>query len=478
METVPHPDLLLMEVARMAQLAEGPSAVRQVLLELFRDPSVNNKALSQRTELPVPVLTAVRGELRQQGMLAGDNRTFTPVGYRFVREGLGLRYDHDPVPDHVVWDKTLSSVPPEILNPTILGSLKEWVAKRPSPAFELDQSRASFETQVRRLLLLVKNGDLEGLSVLFLGDDDATSLFVAMTGVVQEIIVVDIDQRILDYLAVASQMLGGTPIKTYRHDLRSQLPEELHNRMDVVFTDPPYTFEGARLFFQRGRVALRQMGSKLYISFGPKEPTVLWNLQLACLNAGFHVWQTFRGFNFYQGNLRLGQFSNLYVYKAVQPPQLVPHYYPNSPFPRRIYTAEVREAGSPDIIPFTDEYDQAEERGVGYHLVTEFYDPQSPVLDDPPQLYRTTLTSCEEVGLTVVDSFMHTYAPHGISIIVVLAESHVGLHTWPEHHYLSLDVFVCDHPQKAHQLVKRLAQILEPSHVEQVSINRGVGHPS
>jgi S-adenosylmethionine decarboxylase proenzyme len=45
--------------------------------------------------------------------------------------------------------------------------------------------------------------------------------------------------------------------------------------------------------------------------------------------------------------------------------------------------------------------------------------------------------------LTVVNSFTHTFEPHGLSSVLILAESHLAVHTWPEHRYLHLDVFTC-----------------------------------
>ena len=72
---------------------------------------------------------------------------------------------------------------------------------------------------------------------------------------------------------------------------------------DVVFTDPPYTIPGARLFLHRGRELMKQTGGlPLFLAFGPKDPLTHWNLQLIILNYGFQIWQVWRQFDHFLGN--------------------------------------------------------------------------------------------------------------------------------------------------------------------------------
>ena len=60
---------LLQQVAENAKVAEGKEGVRNILLWLYREKNVNNKKLSQLTEIPVPILSAIRGELIKEGVL-------------------------------------------------------------------------------------------------------------------------------------------------------------------------------------------------------------------------------------------------------------------------------------------------------------------------------------------------------------------------------------------------------------------------
>lgn len=85
-------------------------------------------------------------------------------------------------------------------------------------------------------------------------------------------------------------------------------------------------------------------------------------------------------------------------------------------------------------------------------------------------------------GLQVVAQLFHTFpattqGPGGVTATVLLAESHLCVHTWPEQRAVTLDVYVCnfggDHAAKAHALMATLTRLFEPGHTEQRSLQRG-----
>jgi S-adenosylmethionine decarboxylase len=106
---------------------------------------------------------------------------------------------------------------------------------------------------------------------------------------------------------------------------------------------------------------------------------------------------------------------------------------------------------------------------------------------DPANLMRdgAALSAlCEEravhAGLTVVGRQFHAFAPQGdagITGVLLLAESHLAVHTWPELRAVTLDVFVCnfgaDNSHKAQQLVDALVQRFEPERVQRQQLMRG-----
>ena len=79
----------------------------------------------------------------------------------------------------------------------------------------------------------------------------------------------------------------------------------------------------------------------------------------------------------------------------------------------------------------------------------------------------------DAIGATLLNLHVHTFSPQGVTGLAVLAESHLSLHSWPEHGYLAADVFTCGdrvEPTKAVDVLKRHFQ---PQRVEVMEIARG-----
>ena len=459
--------VVLRTISLNSKVAEGPESVREVLLHLYREKDIKNKKLSQLTQIPVPTLAAIRGELIKEGILKTIT-TFTESGHQFVQEKLGFRFSPCPINEAYLQEFYLDKYPQEVLTKQHLSMLREYISKRPESDVQLDQSMATFESQLKRLSLLLINGDLEGRSILLLGDDDATSVLISATGLAKRIVVIDIDDRILSFVSQLPTQLQKTPIEIHHMDLRNPLLKELERGFDIIFTDPPYTLQGAKLFFQRGIYALRNEGTKFYLSFGPKKPFIMWNLHLMINNSGFYIWKSYLSFNKYKGNLRLGQFSNLFIFKMVHSPDVLSNHN-ITPYNRELYTSEVKQTEFSMSIEF-----EQKNKSIGYHIIAEMYGIENEIILDPNNLFKKTLQICTNVQLQIVDSYLHIYPPQGLSIIITLAESHIGLHTWPEHDYMSLDVFICDEPKKAHDFVNEIKKLIKPEKVEEIVINRGV----
>nr|BFE89010.1 hypothetical protein GCM10020093_116110 [Planobispora longispora] len=125
----------------------------------------------------------------------------------------------------------------------ILARMEEMVAKAPRGRQALDHVAATAETVVRRALLMETRFWLPGARLLCVGDHDLTSLATAMLQPRAEVAVVDIDERILAYIAEQADRLGLN-VRTRWADLRLGLPASVHGWADLAITDPPYTPEG------------------------------------------------------------------------------------------------------------------------------------------------------------------------------------------------------------------------------------------
>lgn len=78
----------------------------------------------------------------------------------------------------------------------------------------------------------------------------------------------------------------------------------------------------------------------------------------------------------------------------------------------------------------------------GKHFLVNFYLCRD--LDDT-ELYAFCQKVCIEEGLTVVGSTYHQFEPQGATFALLLAESHLSVHTWPEHNSIAFDLYVCNH---------------------------------
>jgi len=120
----------------------------------------------------------------------------------------------------------------------------------------------------------------------------------------------------------------------------------------------------------------------------------------------------------------------------------------------------------------------------GLHLTADLYQCRCEAvwLTDAAQLGNWCLQAVEAVGLEAVDHLFHTFPRKGeraggVTSTVLLAESHVCLHTWPDERAVTLDVYVCnhtaDHSAKARGLMYALVQRFQPEWTEQRSLDRG-----
>lgn len=106
------------------------------------------------------------------------------------------------------------------------------------------------------------------------------------------------------------------------------------------------------------------------------------------------------------------------------------------------------------------------------HLLAELWGCPAALLDDQPFLEAALREACEACGCQVLSVHAHAFAPHGVTAIALLAESHASIHTWPEDGYAAVDVYTCGDgdPHAAHAV---LQERLRASQVEVKVLTRG-----
>ena len=126
----------------------------------------------------------------------------------------------------------------------------------------------------------------------------------------------------------------------------------------------------------------------------------------------------------------------------------------------------------------------------GLHLTADLRDcpVERPVMTDPSALRALCLAAVHAAGLQPVGELFHRFAaaagadpaaPVGITGVVLLAESHLAVHTWPELGCVTADVYVCnvgaDNSARAEALLSALIAAFAPASVERHAIERGSG---
>ncbi|NIP39076.1 MAG: adenosylmethionine decarboxylase [Candidatus Dadabacteria bacterium] len=110
---------------------------------------------------------------------------------------------------------------------------------------------------------------------------------------------------------------------------------------------------------------------------------------------------------------------------------------------------------------------------LGQHFLIELYDCNPKILDDLEAINEIMLTAAEKSGATILNNFLHKFSPQGVSGVVIIAESHIAIHTWPENGYAGVDFFTCGtrvDPLIAYQYLKLQ---LQSGHSTYTKLDRG-----
>lgn len=114
---------------------------------------------------------------------------------------------------------------------------------------------------------------------------------------------------------------------------------------------------------------------------------------------------------------------------------------------------------------------------LGRHLLLELYECDREFLDQKDSICDALVSAAREAGATVVETVFHRFSPQGVSGVVVIAESHVTVHTWPEQGYAALDVFTCGKTEIIEKIKERLVFSFSAKRSNAKLIHRGIEAP-
>lgn len=113
-------------------------------------------------------------------------------------------------------------------------------------------------------------------------------------------------------------------------------------------------------------------------------------------------------------------------------------------------------------------------KALGQHLILELYGCSAEALSSVSEVQDVMLKATKAAEATIIDSIFHHFKPHGVSGVVVIAESHFAIHTWPEHGYASVDLFTCGAKTRPWEAFKTVKKLLRASHFSVMKMERGL----
>ncbi|SNZ11752.1 S-adenosylmethionine decarboxylase [Persephonella hydrogeniphila] len=114
------------------------------------------------------------------------------------------------------------------------------------------------------------------------------------------------------------------------------------------------------------------------------------------------------------------------------------------------------------------------EKTLGLHILADLYGVDFDKLDHVEDVRALLEGAVKYAGLSKLSSHFHQFHPHGATGVILLEESHISIHTWPEHGYAAIDVYTCGGKEKTFKAMEYILKVLKPKRVDEKVAERGV----
>lgn len=111
---------------------------------------------------------------------------------------------------------------------------------------------------------------------------------------------------------------------------------------------------------------------------------------------------------------------------------------------------------------------------LGTHIITQLYECDQNILNDIPKLQELFLEACNIGKATVLQHTFYQFTPQGVTGFVLLAQSHVSVHTWPEHNYAMLDILTCGMAANPWDIFQHIKEGLKSQRFNKTQLTRGI----
>ncbi|GAB1542135.1 hypothetical protein NUACC21_48090 [Scytonema sp. NUACC21] len=110
---------------------------------------------------------------------------------------------------------------------------------------------------------------------------------------------------------------------------------------------------------------------------------------------------------------------------------------------------------------------------VGRHCILELYNCPTHLLNNPVFIKQALEEAAKVAKSTLLSEVTHHFEPYGVTGLALLAESHISIHTWPEHGYIAVDIFTCGEHAEPEKACKYLLQAFQAKNHTLLTIPRG-----
>ena len=115
---------------------------------------------------------------------------------------------------------------------------------------------------------------------------------------------------------------------------------------------------------------------------------------------------------------------------------------------------------------------------LGIHVLLELKECNPQLLDDIEYIRDSLFKVADDLGATIVGESFHHFTPQGVTGILSIAESHISIHTWPEHRYAAADIFTCGSSFRPSDAAEILIDQFESKDPGVTEVRRGLmSHP-
>ncbi len=247
------------------------------------------------SQKPIPVIAETIRLLKKYGYIDFENENIK------VLEKLEKKFDYIP---KFINELICPECQGRGINIKAIGIYEEFFEiqkNRPKPIQQYDQGNITPDSTIARVSMMRLRGDIAKKRIIVLGDDDLVGIALALTKLPEEILVLDIDKRLIDFTNEVAQS-RGLKLKAEVFDLRNPLPKEFNRNFDVFVTDPPEAKKAFQTFLQKSIWCLKGVGSVGYIGMTLIDSSLhKWSeLQKIILNSGAVITDIIRDFNKYE----------------------------------------------------------------------------------------------------------------------------------------------------------------------------------